>query len=75
MSTDATKRLRKESGLDYQAKLIRCIDGLEEPLTKASEVLEKMNSMGMAASPEIFVTPKKGKQGTKRRLPASAPQT
>ena len=75
LSTDATKRLRKESGLDYQAKLIRCIDGLEEPLAKASEVLEKMNSMGMAASPEIFVTPKKGKQGTKRRLPASAPQT
>lgn len=72
LSPEATRRLRKENGTDYQARVIKCIDGLGEHLTKSAETLTKMQSMGQAAHPDHFKTPKKAKGGgNKRKSPGS----
>jgi hypothetical protein len=71
LSTEALKKFRKDCGNEYQAKLIRSIDGLEDPISDGSKVLDKLQSMALAAHPETFQTPKKTKQGSKRKSASS----
>ena len=67
LSPEALRKLKKETGDEYQACLLRCIDGISDPLNKANEILEKLKSMGIAANPDIWATPKKHAKGKKRK--------
>ena len=75
LSAEATRKLKKEKGNEYQTHVLRCSTTLQEPLTTANDILAKIVNMGQAAHPDIWQTPKKAQKSSEKRKRSSTPSS
>ena len=73
LSADATRKLKKDKGNEYQTHVIRCSTRMQQPLNTANDLLDKIMNMGQAAHPELWQSPKKQSKTSEKRKRSAAP--